>query len=317
MAAIQFQTVLYHNQPESLIRSASSIANAARVAQETLHQPMDVTLSWGDASPEPIFTDETIRNIQETELGNQIRLKYRFFNQNTGTSLGHNMQAKDATADYLILMNPDVVVSTNFLQCLLPHFDDPAVGMVEARQMPVEHPKSYDQKTLEVDWTSGACSMIRTECFRQLDGYDAESFFLYNDDVDLSWRARIAGWKLLYDPRATVYHAKGMNKVGALDVTMADRIYTPESVLILMYKYGRNQELEDTLNMLKNSEYITDREAAERFEERMRTGRLPKPVEHAELVSSNTREDSGTARYRISVEEPPEKLRIPKEKPSV
>ena len=68
--------------------------------------------------------------------------------------------------------------------------------------------------------------------------------------------------------------------------------------------------------MLKNSEIITDREAAERFEERKRNGRLPKPVEHAELVSSNTREDSGTARYRTIVEMPPEKLRIPKDTPS-
>ena len=47
--------------------------------------------------------------------------------------------------------------------------------------------------------------MVRRSMFEALEGY-TEGFFMYYDDVDLAWRARLAGWEVLFCPRARVAH---------------------------------------------------------------------------------------------------------------
>ena len=59
--------------------------------------------------------------------------------------------------------------------------------------------------TLEVPWFSGACTLVRRAAFEEVGGFD-RAYFLYCEDVDLSWRLRAAGWRLRYVPRATVWH---------------------------------------------------------------------------------------------------------------
>jgi GT2 family glycosyltransferase len=56
-----------------------------------------------------------------------------------------------------------------------------------------------------VDWVTGACVLVRTDAFRAVGGFD-EGFFLYVEEVDLCWRLRRAGWKVLYEPKARVLH---------------------------------------------------------------------------------------------------------------
>jgi GT2 family glycosyltransferase len=52
---------------------------------------------------------------------------------------------------------------------------------------------------------SGAALIARTDVFRELGGH-CPAFFLYVDDTDMAWRARLAGWKVLFCPAATVSH---------------------------------------------------------------------------------------------------------------
>jgi len=60
----------------------------------------------------------------------------------------------------------------------------------------------------ESDWVSGACLMVRRTAFASLGGFD-EHYFMYAEDVDLCWRARRAGWQVLYEPSAAVVHLQG------------------------------------------------------------------------------------------------------------
>jgi len=85
---------------------------------------------------------------------------------------------------------------------------DPKVGMVEGKQMPHEHPKEYDKKTLETSWCSGACVLIRRTALDQTGLFD-DRFFMYCEDVDLSWRMWQMGWKCLHQPKATILHHTG------------------------------------------------------------------------------------------------------------
>ena len=52
---------------------------------------------------------------------------------------------------------------------------------------------------------SGGASIMRRAMLDEVGGLD-ESFFLYLEDVDVAWRARIAGWRALYAPRALAHH---------------------------------------------------------------------------------------------------------------
>jgi GT2 family glycosyltransferase len=57
----------------------------------------------------------------------------------------------------------------------------------------------------EVDAVSGASFAIRRDLFDKIGGFDP-SFFLYLEDTDLSWRARVAGYRCMYVPASVVYH---------------------------------------------------------------------------------------------------------------
>jgi N-acetylglucosaminyl-diphospho-decaprenol L-rhamnosyltransferase len=62
----------------------------------------------------------------------------------------------------------------------------------------------------DVDWVSGACFVIRRECWGVIGGFD-EGYFMYAEDLDLCWRARRAGWDVAYEPSARAVHAQGVS----------------------------------------------------------------------------------------------------------
>ena len=60
----------------------------------------------------------------------------------------------------------------------------------------------------EVLWPDGCAALYRKSMLDQIGGFD-EDFFAYGDDAELGLRARIAGWKCIYTPRAVVRHHRG------------------------------------------------------------------------------------------------------------
>ena len=113
------------------------------------------------------------------------------------------------------------------------------MGIVEARQIPLEHPKKFDPVDGSTSWASGACMMIRAELLQQVGGFDGDSFFMYCDDVDFSWRARLAGYQVIHQPSARVFHDKRIQVDGRLVVSDAERYYSAEAALLMAWKYSR------------------------------------------------------------------------------
>ncbi|MBS0427906.1 MAG: hypothetical protein JSR41_11550 [Proteobacteria bacterium] len=128
---------------------------------------------------------------------------------NIGFGAGHNVLMRTAFkngADVYFAVNPDGILHPDAILNMLRVLratDDRA--LVEASQFPIEHPKPYDPVTLETPWVSGACLAIPRAAFMLLDGFD-EGFFMYCEDVDLSWRARAQGIPLRICPRALFLH---------------------------------------------------------------------------------------------------------------
>jgi len=84
-----------------------------------------------------------------------------------------------------------------------------------ARRLPalagVAAPDAASQTTVtEAEATSGACMLMRTDAFRELGGFD-EDYRLHCEDLDLMYRLREAGWRILYVPLATAVHVQGVS----------------------------------------------------------------------------------------------------------
>ncbi len=60
----------------------------------------------------------------------------------------------------------------------------------------------------EVDWVTGGSAMLRVSALREVGLFD-EGFFLYNEEVELMWRFRTAGWKVAIEPMSRVLHIGG------------------------------------------------------------------------------------------------------------
>jgi GT2 family glycosyltransferase len=82
----------------------------------------------------------------------------------------------------------------------------------------IEDPREYETEH-EVEWAVGAILLVRSECFRAMNGLD-ESFFLYSEETDLSLRAKDAGWATVYTPDAGAMHIGGGSGESATTHTM-------------------------------------------------------------------------------------------------
>lgn len=274
---IQIQTVLYHNEISDLKKSISNIANAVRVFDKT-DKKIVCDIYYGDASKIPLFTTDDIDEI-EKENPEINKIKYLYFDENTGTSKGHNKMAAECSTDYLVVMNPDVLVCPRFFVEMLKPFSDKNVGLTEARQTPIEHPKDYNINTLEPSWSTGACMCMPTAIYKEVNGFDEGSFFMYCDDVDLSWRIRLAGYKLVYRPNAPVFHAKRLSSTGAWQPTDAERYYSAEAALFMAYKWSNKQRLNQLLWDFKRSKDQIYNKAALEFKNKQKAGKLPEQLD--------------------------------------
>lgn len=163
---------------------------------------------------------------------------------NIGFGAGHNRLMAAAFADgaeVYIAVNPDGLLHPDAVTALLQEVQATQDhALVEALQFPEEHPKFYDPATLDTAWASGACLAIPKKIYETIGGFD-EIFFLYCEDVDLSWRARAAGFSVKVCPRALFFH----RVTNRAPDPLTERRFR-ESGVILARKW-RNPAFEQTL----------------------------------------------------------------------
>jgi len=283
---------------DSIVRSLDSIDNAIRVYNERNHSFIKVNISYGDASDSPIIPDEDIDSLSKKYCDSFI-LKYRFFGFNSGPSKGHNILGTECTTDFMQIMNPDIIVAPDFFDHILEPFSRPDVGAVEARQTPIEHPKEYDTETGETSWAATACLLVRTDIFHILYGFDSESFFMYCDDVDFSWRIRLMGKKIIYQPLACAFHAKNLSKEGAWQPTEAEIYYTEETRLMIAYKWSNMTLLNELLNRYSNSNEPILLKALAVFRKKEAAGTLPEQINKDNTIETFIGELYAHHRYNL------------------
>jgi GT2 family glycosyltransferase len=176
----------------------------------------------------------------------------------TGFAQSHNILSKHCDGDFFIIINPDCIPQRGSIDRLIEtFFESPSkIGIVEGRQWPFEHPKEYEINSRQTPWASGAFALINARQYKALGGMD-ERYFLYNEDVDLSWRMRLAGMDILYERRAVVSHFTG-GRFYRKDLVENEKYFSVRNFLLLMRKFfGVGGERKARSMLLKN---INDKE---------------------------------------------------------
>jgi GT2 family glycosyltransferase len=148
---------------------------------------------------------------------------------NVGFATGCNVGANAAEGDVLVFLNPDTVAAPGAVAQLAHTLEDPAIGIVMARLRLLDRPELLNSSGLELhvsglSWAggygepvetvgavqdvaaaSGTAMAIRRVTFRELGGFTDE-LFMYQEDLLLGWKARLAGLRVVIDPAADVYH---------------------------------------------------------------------------------------------------------------
>ena len=167
-------------------------------------------------------TDDSVNFISKN-FPNVILIK---LNENKGFAEPNNIASKVATGDFLLFLNNDTIVTPSFIsEMIKPIQQDSDIGICQSLLLkPDESIDSsgdfidtlgvvYNSKTQiseirEISSARGASMMIKKNLFEQLEGFD-EKFYFSFEDVDLSWRCWIAGYKVLVIPKSIVYHLGG------------------------------------------------------------------------------------------------------------
>jgi N-acetylglucosaminyl-diphospho-decaprenol L-rhamnosyltransferase len=194
---VRLGVVLYQNSRRELSRLVASLELNRRSPGVP---PFEVM--WLDNSP-----TEALREVLEELLPGA---DYRPSGGNLGFGVAHNLLMARAFerrgVRYYVCVNPDAVLHPDCVRELVAEAGrHPRPGLVEARMFPDEHPKPYHPITHETAWCSGCLLLVTRELYETVGGFD-ERFFMYCEDVDLSWRARAEGFSTSVAPAALAHH---------------------------------------------------------------------------------------------------------------
>jgi GT2 family glycosyltransferase len=152
--------------------------------------------------------------------------------QNLGFAEANNLAARDADTPYLVFLNPDAFPEPGWLAALIAAAErHPRAGAIGSTQLRADAPGVLDgvgdvMHASGLAYRSGygrragvpplgesfsACAaamLVRREAFAAAGGFDAR-YFCYFEDVDLGFRLRLLGWRVLQAPDAVVAHVGG------------------------------------------------------------------------------------------------------------
>lgn len=197
----------------------------------SLYQNLEIIVGDNDS------TDESLNFLKN----NYPKVKVIRNEKNFGFAEGYNKVLKQVEADYFVLLNSDVEVTPNWVQ--------PVIDLMENDEnIAIAQPKikSYYKKThfeyagaagcfidylaypfcrgrifdtveedlgqydddREIFWAAGCALFIKSKIWKRINGLD-ETFFAHMEEIDLCWRAKNLGYKVMYCGSSTIYHVGG------------------------------------------------------------------------------------------------------------
>lgn len=209
--------------------------------KDRLKQCLGAVKSQSFKDFETIVVDNGSTDGSVEFLKNHSWVKVVALDKNYGFAGGVNAGIKTAQAEYVALLNNDAIPAADWLEKLVASLEShPEVGAVTSKILNsrkgrkglidstgdyqsiwgLPFPRGRDEKDegqyddkLEVFGVSGGASLYRYSMLKKIGLFD-ERFFAYFEDVDLSFRAQLAGYKNRYCPEAVVFHEIGATSGG-------------------------------------------------------------------------------------------------------
>jgi len=153
-------------------------------------------------------------------------------NENFGYCEGNNIGIREAKGDYIIILNPDTIVESNWIKELISAYNKFGEGLYQPKHLSLNEKTVYmsagnmlnifgfgyarekgnkDEnqfnKIEEISYASGTCLFTSSNVLKKVGLFDP-FIFLYHDDLDLGWRASQLGIKSYYVPTSIIYHAE-------------------------------------------------------------------------------------------------------------
>jgi GT2 family glycosyltransferase len=172
---------------------------------------------------------------------------------NVGFAKGYNQALSKLTEKYFVLINSDIEVTNNWIEPIINLMEDddlisacqPKIldynykekfeyagasgGFLDNLGYPfcrgrifdtLEHDRNQYNDISEVFWATGACLFVRSKHFKEVNGFDND-FFAHQEEIDLCWRLKNKGYKVMVNPQSIVYHVGG----GTLDSSSPFKTY--------------------------------------------------------------------------------------------
>lgn len=252
--------------------------NSEKNLRKNLPQVLKVMAESSSLKPEVIITDDASVdlsiNVAEM-IANEYRgkLEVKVIQSSEGRNKGFSTNVNkgvDATSgDIVVLLNSDVYPEKGFIDSLISHFNDEKVFAVGCLEKSIEQGREIDRgrgigswrkgflvhsagdlSGLETLWVAGGSGAFRKSLWDKLGGLDTLYNPFYWEDIDLSYRARKAGYKTLFERKSVVKHNH--------DEGVIRREFTTSEIIKVAY---RNQYIfawknADSSNLLKNYVFI-------------------------------------------------------------
>ncbi|MEM9848121.1 MAG: bifunctional riboflavin kinase/FAD synthetase [Bacteroidota bacterium] len=195
-------------------------------------------------------------------------VKLILLSENYGFAEGYNQALKMVEADYFILLNSDVAVTPDWIAPIIELMErDPSVAVCQPKILSHSRPEYFEHAGAaggwmdrlnypfcrgrifdrvekdegqyddiqEVFWCSGAAFFIRSKRYLEMGGFEGH-FFAHLEEIDLCWRLKRAGYKIMVSPKSVVYHLGG----GALNYGNPRKTYL--NFRNSLYTIVRNEE---------------------------------------------------------------------------
>ena len=205
--------------------------------------------------------------------------------KNYGFAEGYNRALAQIEAEYYVLLNSDVEVTHHWLTPLVEYMDaypDVAAcqpkllseanrdyfeyagasgGFIDRYGYPfcrgrifntVEEDNGQYDYIIDILWATGACMLIRSADYREVHGLDGR-FFAHNEEIDLCWRLRQRGRRIVCIPESEVYHVGG----GTLPKSNPTKTFLNfRNNLTMLYKNLPDGELKGVMRVRRVLDYV-------------------------------------------------------------
>ena len=177
--------------------------------------------------------------------------------RNTGFAAGANLGAREARAELLFFLNPDIRLPPRSVAAMAARFADPRVGVLAPPLLvetsgTVEYGATVDVIGSPVGlstpappvYAPGCALMTRADLFRQLGGFD-DRYFMFVEDVDYCWRVLLRGLDVTVPAIEPAWHLGGATapggyiRQGSLSSTLFRVVLRERNTLAMLLKcYG-------------------------------------------------------------------------------